>query len=121
MPYALFTNDEQISKAYQTRHEVWKKAEEAGLVVELASEEEERQPERVLDEGYDIRPCPPDSTAPNSGKLRKTSDADMSDHKVSDDNSPTSKTSDLKTSGPKTSGLATPDTSSESGTAGHKP
>jgi len=60
MPYALFTNDEQISKAYHSREEVWKKAEEAGLVVDLPADEEEKKPRQVLDEGYHIQPCQPD-------------------------------------------------------------
>jgi hypothetical protein len=60
MPYALFTNGEQISKAYRSREEVWKKAEEAGLVVDLPSEEEKKKPKQVLDEGYHIQPCQPD-------------------------------------------------------------
>jgi hypothetical protein len=60
MPYALFTNGEQVSKAYRSREEVWKKAKEAGLVVDLPSDEEEQKPKQVLDEGYKIEPCPPD-------------------------------------------------------------
>jgi hypothetical protein len=60
MPYALFTNNEQISKAYKTEHEVWKKADEAGLVVDAASEEKMSHPKRVLDEDYCIKPCPAD-------------------------------------------------------------
>lgn len=61
MPYALFTNNEQISKAYETEHEVWEKADEAGLVVDVASDEENRDPMRVLDEDYHIEPCPADT------------------------------------------------------------
>ncbi len=60
MPYALFTNNEQISKAYKTEHEVWKEADEAGLVVDVASQEEKVDPKRVLDEDYCIKPCPAD-------------------------------------------------------------
>ncbi|MBY0380693.1 MAG: hypothetical protein K2W78_02070 [Xanthobacteraceae bacterium] len=61
MPYALFVNDEQISKAYRTRQEVWKKADDAGLVVESIPEETNSTPARVLDEDYEIKPCPPDT------------------------------------------------------------
>ncbi len=61
MPYALFTNNEQISKAYDSEREVWKKADEAGLVVDVTSEEEKSHPKRVLDEDYCIRPCPADT------------------------------------------------------------
>ncbi|RTL54734.1 MAG: hypothetical protein EKK40_02820 [Bradyrhizobiaceae bacterium] len=64
MPYALFTNDEQISKAYKTEHEVWKKADEAGLVVDVVSDEEKADPKRVLDEDYCIRPCAADVEEP---------------------------------------------------------
>lgn len=60
MPYALFTNGEQISKAYRSREEVWKKAEEAGLVVDLPADEEKKKPKQVLDEGYHIQPCQAD-------------------------------------------------------------
>ncbi len=60
MPYALFTNNEQISKAYKTEHEVWKRADEAGLVVDVTSDEEKAHPKRVLDEDYSIKPCPAD-------------------------------------------------------------
>jgi len=66
MPYALFTNGEQISKAYRSREEVWKKAEEAGLVVDLPSEEEKKKPKQVLDEGYHIQPCQPDQAIETS-------------------------------------------------------
>lgn len=62
MPYALFTNGEQISKAYRSREEVWKKAEEAGLVVDLPADEEKNKPKQVLDEGYHIQSCQPDET-----------------------------------------------------------
>lgn len=62
MPYALFTKDEQISKAYRTKQEVWKKADEAGLVVDAVSEEEKQPPGRVLDEDYQIKCCPPETS-----------------------------------------------------------
>jgi hypothetical protein len=61
MPYALFTNDEQISKAYRTRQEVWKKADDAGLVVDSVPEDPNAAPAKVLDEDYEIKPCPPDT------------------------------------------------------------
>jgi hypothetical protein len=68
MPYALFTKDEQISKAYESEQEVWKQADEAGLVVDAASEEEKSHPKRVLDEDYCIKPCPADAEQTNEGK-----------------------------------------------------
>lgn len=77
MPYALFTNGEQISKAYRSREEVWKKAEEAGLVVDLPADEEKKKPKQVLDEGYHIQPCQADeadsrSTAATDVDSRET-------------------------------------------------
>lgn len=61
MPYALFSNDEQISKAYGTPQEVWQKADEAGLVIEVSPEDDDRKPQRVLDADYSIKPCAPDA------------------------------------------------------------
>lgn len=66
MPYALFTNNEQISQAYKTEDEVWEKADEAGLVVDVASQEEEKNPKRVLDEDYCIQPCQADASQPSA-------------------------------------------------------
>lgn len=60
MPYALFCNDAKLSKAYPTEAEVWKQARRSGLVVDVASEEEEPMPHPVLDNDYEIRPCRPD-------------------------------------------------------------
>ncbi len=61
MPYALFTHDEQISKAYRTWQEVWQKADEAGLVIEVSPKGDDEKTERMLDADYSIKPCPPDS------------------------------------------------------------
>lgn len=61
MPYALFSNDEQISQAFPTREAVWAHADEAGLVVDEMSDA--RTLVRVLDQGYTIKPCPPDDAA----------------------------------------------------------
>ena len=69
MPYALFSNNEQISKAYDSEREVWKKADEAGLVVDIASDEETSHPRRVLDEDYCIKPCQAD--AEHSGQTQQ--------------------------------------------------
>lgn len=60
MPYALFSEDAKISKAYPTEADVWKHAAENGLVVDVASDEEQPTPKRILDKGYTIRPCQPD-------------------------------------------------------------
>jgi hypothetical protein len=59
MAYALFCDDAKISKAYPTEAEVWKHAAENELVVDVASDDE-HTPKRILDNGYTIRPCPPD-------------------------------------------------------------
>ena len=60
MPYALFSNDTKLSKAYPTEAEVWKQARRSGLVVDVASEPTKPAPRPVLDNDYEIRPCPPD-------------------------------------------------------------
>ena len=40
MPYALFYNEAKLSKAYPTEADVWKLAQQSGLVVDAISEEE---------------------------------------------------------------------------------
>jgi hypothetical protein len=57
MPYALFCNDAQISKAYPGEADVWKLAERSGLVVDVSADEGRPGPRRVLDNDYEIRPC----------------------------------------------------------------
>ena len=59
MPYALFSNDAKLSKAYPTEADVWKHARQSGLVVDVMTEEEQPSPRPVLDD-YEIRSCPPD-------------------------------------------------------------
>ncbi len=58
MPYALFCNDAQISKAYPSEADVWQLAQRSGLVVDVASDEDRPGPRRVLDNDYEIKPCP---------------------------------------------------------------
>ena len=58
MPYALFCNDARLSKAYPTEADVWKEARKSGLVIDIASEEETPAPRPVLENDYEIRPCP---------------------------------------------------------------
>ena len=60
MPYALFSNDVKLSKAYPTEADVWKLARQSGLVVDAVSDEEKQAPRPVLDNDYEIRPCRPD-------------------------------------------------------------
>lgn len=57
MPYALFSNDAKLSKAYPTEADVWKIAKKSGLVVDVVSEEEKANPHPVLDNDYEIRAC----------------------------------------------------------------
>ncbi len=61
MPYALFCNDAKLSKAYPTEADVWKHANDSGLVVDVVSDEEETPaPRPVLDYDYQIKACQPD-------------------------------------------------------------
>jgi hypothetical protein len=60
MPYALFSNDAKLSKAYPTEADVWKLALKSGLVVDVATEDDKPAPHPVLDNDYEIRACPPD-------------------------------------------------------------
>jgi hypothetical protein len=60
MPYALFCSDARLSKAYPTEAEVWKRARRSGLVLDVVPEPEKAATQPVLDNDYEIRPCPPD-------------------------------------------------------------
>ena len=57
MPYALFSNEAKLSKAYPTEADVWKMARRSGLVVDVVSEDDAPAPRPVLDNDYEIRPC----------------------------------------------------------------
>ena len=57
MPYALFCNDAQISKAYPSEADVWKLAQRSGLVVDVGTDDERQGPRRVLDNDYEIKSC----------------------------------------------------------------
>ena len=46
MPYALFSNEAKLSKAYPTEADVWKVAQKSGLVVDVVSEEAKTRPAR---------------------------------------------------------------------------
>src|SRR6476660_1516635 len=72
MPYALFSNDARLSKAYPTEADVWKVARLSGLVVDVATEEEKANPRPVLDNDYEIRPCDPE---PNEDPARNKAEA----------------------------------------------
>ena len=73
MPYALFCNDAKLSKAYPTEADVWKVAQNSGLVVDVVSEDCKVAPRPVLDNDYEIRPCQPD---PQEDPARNQADAE---------------------------------------------
>ncbi len=54
MPYALFEDDERLTRSFPTRQEVWKAAEHAGLVVPGTDGE------LILDDHFEIKPCEAD-------------------------------------------------------------
>jgi len=60
MPYALFSNDAKLSKAYPTEADVWRLARQSGLVVDVATAAGKQAPRPVLDNDYEIKPCRPD-------------------------------------------------------------
>ena len=73
MPYALFSHDAKLSKAYPTEADVWKLAQKSGLVVDTVTEEEIPAPRPVLDNDYEIRACQPD---PHEDPARNKAEAD---------------------------------------------
>lgn len=54
MPYALFENQYRLSRTFPTATDVWRCAEDCGLVVDEANGRQR------LDDGYAILPCPPE-------------------------------------------------------------
>jgi hypothetical protein len=60
MPYALFCHEARLSKAYPTEADVWKRARQSGLLVDVAFGDSEATPRLVFENDYEIRPCPPD-------------------------------------------------------------
>jgi hypothetical protein len=73
-PYALFSNDAKLSKAYPTEADVWKHARQSGLVVDVTTEEEKAAPRPVLDNDYEIRPCQPD---PEEDPVKNQAEAEL--------------------------------------------
>ena len=73
MPYALFSNDAKLSKAYPTEADVWKHARKSGLVVDVTSEPAKPAPRPVLDNDYEIKPCRPD---PQEDPAKNQADAE---------------------------------------------
>lgn len=77
MPYALFCDEAKVSRTYPTEANVWKHAKESGLVVDVESKEGAPAPRRLLDHGYEIRPCEPDpgeNPERNERDARETAD-----------------------------------------------
>ncbi|WP_291684194.1 hypothetical protein [Bradyrhizobium sp.] len=80
MPYALFSNEAKLSKAYPTEADVWKLARKSGLVVDVASEDDKPAPRPVLDNDYEIRRCRPDpqeDPAKNQAEAEREEDMDF--------------------------------------------
>ena len=67
MPYALFSNDAKLSKAYPTAADVWKIAQKSGLVVDVVSGEDSTGPHPVLDHDYEITRCQREPHEPPAG------------------------------------------------------
>ena len=51
MPYALFENNAKLSRTFPTEMEVWRCAEDSGLVIAGV------HGEKRLDDNYAIKPC----------------------------------------------------------------
>jgi hypothetical protein len=51
VPYALFENEERLTRPFRTEREVWEAAEQADLVVAGTDGE------KVLDNNFEIKPC----------------------------------------------------------------
>jgi hypothetical protein len=73
MPYALFSNDAKLSKAYPTEADVWKIAQKSGLVVDVVSGQDRAGPRPVLDHDYEIKPCQPE---PHEDPARNKAEAE---------------------------------------------
>ena len=80
MPYALFSKEAKLSKAYPTEADVWKLARKSGLVVDVVSEDDKPAPRPVLDNDYEIRRCRPDpqeDPAKNQAEAEREEDMDF--------------------------------------------
>ena len=67
MPYALFVENEQISRSLPTQNDVWHYADDAGLVVDALIQDSTGKPERVLEQGYSIRQAEREEQQPLPG------------------------------------------------------
>jgi hypothetical protein len=60
MPYALFENDDQLSRSFATEAEAWKHADDAGLVAD-------NNGKPALEDNYVIKPCPENPVEKTTG------------------------------------------------------
>jgi hypothetical protein len=56
MPYALFENEFRLSRPFPTAADVWRCAEDCGLVVDDVNGDQR------LEDGYSIKPCARDAS-----------------------------------------------------------
>jgi hypothetical protein len=63
MPYAVFEDDQKLSRTFLSKQKALRKADEAGLVVD----ESDGKP--VLDSDLSIKPCPPDPAVGSDEEL----------------------------------------------------
>ena len=78
MPYALFSNDAKLSKAYPAEADVWKLARKSGLVVDVTSDEGKPAPRPVLENDYEIKRCRPD---PQEDPVQNQADAEREEER----------------------------------------
>ena len=80
MPYALFSNDAKLSKAYPTAADVWTIAQKSGLVVDVVSGRDSTGPRPVLDHDYEIKPCqlePHEDPARNKAEAEREAQTEL--------------------------------------------
>ncbi len=80
MPYALFSKDDKLSKAYPTEADVWNVAKKSGLVVDVVSEDDKEHPQPVLDQDYEIKPCqlePHEDPARNKAEAEREAQTEL--------------------------------------------
>jgi hypothetical protein len=83
MPYALFCNEAKLSKAYPTEADVWKLAQQSGLVVDIALEKGQPSARPVLENDYEIKPCQPDpqeDPSQNQADAEREAELDFEPH-----------------------------------------
>jgi hypothetical protein len=67
MPYALFCQEAKLSKTYPTEADVWERARQSGLLVDVGSGDDETTSRSIFENDYEIRPCPPDGEEDRAG------------------------------------------------------